>query len=398
MYLLAGVLICLLTLLARAEVKVAPYYSLNIGQGASVPTKGEWMYSLNLVNDLGVMVQPDEAQRFIGFYELKYTGPGLRREEGEKFTDRSMDHVFILRHHYSFDSGYMLKSQIDYMTEYKRTGANEIWGTGLYDFDRYGGAVFLDKKLTPSFAAGASLQYHSLKFPNYTDLLAEFQAAGEEAESSSGKQNHVLYQAGLSLTYLRSRLNLDYAFMDYAKQKVITETVQPDHTYYSSDLQQDRILSLSLQHEGKLANWLAVTPSMYVKSKTSNQNYQHFTTATSTVPVQYIGNYYDYSEFDVALPVAFLLSQRWEFGISPELNWRYYAHRPPRDTNNTFLNGQQMNNLFILTLGFTCKPNDVTRTTFFYTYQCQSSNMKFEKYLPYNYAGSFFGVNFNYTY
>ncbi|MHB9154937.1 MAG: hypothetical protein ACYC5N_04490, partial [Endomicrobiales bacterium] len=58
----------------------------------------------------------------------------------------------------------------------------------------------------------------------------------------------------------------------------------------------------------------------------------------------------------------------------------------------------QANDLVILSVGFTLKPNDITRTTFFYTYQTQSSNMKFEKYLPYNYSGSFFGVSFNYTY
>jgi hypothetical protein len=353
---------------------------------------------MNLANDIGVMVQLSPAHRLVGFYELKYTGPGLRREEGEKFTDRAMDHILILRHHYALSPVYTLKSQIDYMTEYKRTGSNEVWGTGLYDFARCGGAAYLSRKFSPVLSAEVSLQMHVLDFPNYTDILAEFQAAGESTESSTGKQNQAVYQVGGSLTYGRSKLTLDYSLTNYHKQKVIVETVQADGTYYSGTLQQDRSFSVDMQYDMSFWQQLAVSPQVRFKTKVSNQNYQHFTTASSTVPVQYIGNYYDYSQITLSLPISLHLTSRWEFLVTPEWEQKYYAHRPPRDAENLFTSGTQQNNLFMLTLGFAYKPNAVTKTTFFFISQQQSSNMLFEKYLPYNYIGNFFGINFHYTY
>lgn len=383
---------------ASGEVKIAPYYSILFAEGAAVPSKGDWMYSVNLTGDMGLIVQPSEQQRFIGFYEIKYNGPGMRREEGEKFSDRSMDHVGILRHHYTFNEQYTLKTQVDYMTEYKRTGANEVWGTGLYDFNRYGLALTLERHFTPKLTLSLSQGYHFLDFPNYTDLLAEFQAGGEAVESSTGKQNHHQYQTGLSLAYGNTRLSLDYLQMSYVKQKVVSETVQADKTYYSDTLQKDTLWSLSLQHDQSFWKRLLVSPQGSIRFKRSNQNYQHFATATSSVPVRYVGDYYNYNEFTAALPVTLLLSQRWEFFVNPEWDWKQYLSRPPRDANDTFQEGNQYNDLIIFSVGFTLKPNDITRTSFYYTYQGQASNMKFEKYLPYNYSGHFFGVSFSYTY
>jgi hypothetical protein len=383
---------------ASAEVKIAPYYSLQFAEGAAIPTKGDWMFAINLASDMGLIVQPSETHRFIGFYEIKYDGPGLRRQEGEKFTDRAMDHVIVLRHHYKLNEEYTLKSQIDYMTEYKRTGTNEIWGSGLYDFNRYGGALTLERKLTPAFSAAMTQQYHYMEFPNYTDLLAEFQAGGESSESSTGKQNHHLYQTDLALRYRQTKFSVNYVLMAYTKQKVVAETVQTDKTYYSGTLQRDAVLSFSIEHDRNFWNRLLVSPQGTVRLKSSNQNYQHFAVATSSVPVRYIGSYYDYNEFSVALPCSVVLNKRWDFFFNPEWDWKMYLNRPPRDADNTFLDGTQRNDMVIVSVGFTLKPNDITRTSFFYTYQGQSSNMKFEKYLPYNYSAHFFGVSFNYTY
>lgn len=380
-----------------AEVKIAPYYSLTLREGAAMPNRGDWMFDLNLTNDMGLIVQPSDSQRFIGFYEIKYEGPGLKRQEGEKFTDRSMDHVVMLRHHYRFGDDYTLKTQLDYMKEFKRTGSNEVWGKGLYDFDRVGGALTLEKRLTPEFSAGITQQYHVLSFPNYTDLLAEIQA-GDSAESSTGKQNHTVSQTGLCLTYGTTRLNVDFTLMSYLKQKVMTETVQQNGSYYSDTLQRDTVFQIALQHDQKLGKFLLFSPQASLKLKGSNQNYQHFAVATATVPVRYVGSYYDYTQYSVGTPVNLFLSKKWEFYVSPEWEWKMYANRPPMDAANQFLDGTQANNLFVFSTGFTLRSSEVTRTTFFYAYQAQSSNMKFEKYFPYNYSGSFFGINFNYTY
>ena len=386
---------------ANAEAKLVPYYSLNVGEGIAVPNKGEYLFGLNLTNDIGLLFSPtkESDHRILAFYELKYVGPGLHKQEGEKFSDRWMDHISMLRYNYSIDKYTAVKVQLDYMIEYKRTGTNEVWGNGLYDFTRTGFVLGVSRTFLEKLETEFNYGYHSLDFPNYTDLLAEFQSGGgATAESSAGKQNNTMSQFGISAKYGNSRAFFDSTSMPYDKQKVITETKQTDGTYYSAALQKDTILSFGVSHTQKLFNFVLVSPALNYKIKNSNQNFQNFATATSTVPVQYFGNYYGYTEYSFELPLSLLLSRKWEFNYTLEYNWKDYVDRQPRDSDGNFVDGKQHNYLSIMSVGFTYKPNEVTRTTFFYSYQAQTSNMKFEKYLPYNYDGHYFGINFNYTY
>jgi len=52
------------------------------------------------------------------------------------------------------------------MHELTRTAANEVWGQGLYDFNRYGLAVTVEKKYSDKFTAAVFFGYHQLDFPN----------------------------------------------------------------------------------------------------------------------------------------------------------------------------------------------------------------------------------------
>ncbi|MCX5781595.1 MAG: hypothetical protein NT145_02665 [Elusimicrobia bacterium] len=384
-------------MLLFAKTKAAPYYQLQFDVGESIPSKGEMMATSNLTNDLGIILQPSARHKFIGFYELKYAGPGLRKEEGDKFSDRIMDHVFVIKNHFDWKDDYTLKSQLDHMIEYRRTGANELWGQGLYDFNRTGFMFDLNRKFSKKLSGDIYMQYHYLEFPNYTDLLAEFQA-GETSETSTGKQNHHNYQLGVKTKYELVNVSLDFTILKYTKQKVIVDNVQPDRTYYSGVLQQDTMVTLGADYTKILWNSIILTPSFSFKSKISNQNYQHFMLATDTIPVRYIDNYYSYNIFDISCPITFTLSKIWAAFITPEINYKYYSNRPPRDSENAFISGNQYNNLFILSCGFSKRQNDVTTMTVFYNYQSQVSNMTFERYLLYNYSGHYMGVSFSYTY
>lgn len=382
------------------EAKVAPYYSMQFAEGAFVPNTGEWNFSINLLNDLGVIVKPaDSRHSFVGFYELKYDGPGLRRQEGEKFTDRAMDHIGIIRHTFNITEDYFLKSQLDYMKEYKRTGSNEIWGTGLYDLNRFGGSVSFGRKFSEKLNAEIAGQYHFLNFPNYTDLFKEFQAGGATAESSTGKQNHKLIQAGFDVKYDVNKLGVDIILQNYTKQKVIDNTVQADGSYYSGDPQKDSIINISVSRGQKVfEKMVSINPTLSYKIKNSNQNYLYFESFGSTVPPTYYGNYYSYNEIDFLVPVVFMLGEKWEVSSAPEFDIKTYTKRPPSNSDGVFdINEKQKNNLFILNSGFTFKPNAVTRTTLFFIFQNQKSNTK-NKYLPYNYTANYFGIKFDYTY
>ncbi|OQA91802.1 MAG: hypothetical protein BWY26_00695 [Elusimicrobia bacterium ADurb.Bin231] len=384
--------------LLSQELKIIPYYSLGVVEGAFIPNKGDWNFSVNLLSDLGVMVKPSEIHSFIGFYELKYTGPGLKRQEGEKFTDRTMDHLVSLRHNFLISDSYFLKSQINYMKEYKRTGSNEPWGTGLYDFDRMGGMISVGRKFSDLTVLSLTGQYHTMKFPNYTDLLAEFQAGSGSAESSAGKQNHNIIQAGVSLDVDTNKLAFDIILMNYTKQHIAEATLSAG-SYYGSDLQKDIIYNVSARRIQKVGETFTIAPEVAYKVKSSNQNYLHFESFGSTTPPVYFDDYYSYNEFAFFVPAAIALSKRFEFSVTPEWDYKLYKNRNPRNTDGVFLtNEKQSNNMFILDTGLCFKPNDVTRTTLFYVFQNQKSNMKYERYLPYNYTGNYMGIKFEYTF
>jgi len=59
----------------------------------------------------------------------------MRRTEGEQFSDRTMDHILVLRHQWAMPWWDLtLKTQLDDMTEYKRTGSDETWVTASMTF------------------------------------------------------------------------------------------------------------------------------------------------------------------------------------------------------------------------------------------------------------------------
>ena len=400
-YLIIAVLIILPVAVckAAADAKIVPYYSFNTTEGVVVPNKGNTMVGLNLTNDIGLLFSPsnDSNQRLLGFYELKYVGPGLHKDEGEQFSDRWMDHIGLLRYSYYIDKYTSIKTQLDYTTEYRRTGTNEVWGTGLYDYNRKGIVLGVSRTFFEKLDTTLDLSYHSLDFPNYTDLLSEIQISSGSADSSAGKQNQNETQLNLSLKYGQLRTYINSTLMSYTKQKVVTNIVQPDGSFYSPTLQQDSIFTIGVEDTQKILNFLVVSPNANLRLKNSNQNYQFFK-GTSTVPVQYFSNYYSYVEYYVGIPCTLLVGKRWELFYNLEYDWKTYVNRPPMDSAGNYLTGQQSNYLFLMSTGFTYKPNEVTRTTVFYTYQSQTSNMKYELYYPYNYNGNYIGINFNYTY
>lgn len=399
--------ILLLTLLSvmaslEAKAKVAPYYSLQMTEGASFPNITDWLFSSTLTGDMGVMVQPGSNHRFIGFYELRYQGPGLQREEGQQFTDRSMDHVFVFRHHMNLSEKSILKSQLDYVNEFTRAGVDEMWGTALYDNNRFGGSVTIERTLTPSMSLGLTGQLHTYDFPNYIDLLSQYQQMGSSTtDVTAGLQNQNVMQASLTYKFGKLRCSLDYTISDYTKQKVLGDTIQADGTLYRSTLQQDTALTFDVRFEHEFPRILRVTPSFSIKNKASNQNFWYYVYSSTTsqyMPTRFFTGFFDYQEMKISLPCDLLIAPTYEIFVTPEWNKKNYASRPPRDKSGAYLDGQQSIDQFCITYGMTFKPNKITRILLFYSYLTQTSNTQYEIGVPYNYSGNTIGVSFNYSY
>lgn len=383
---------------AEETPAVAPYYALDIRQGATIVSKGDWMYTLNLVNDLGLAVRLGRGHRLLGFYELRYDGPGMNRREGEPFTTRTMDHIFAIRDQWQFRPGYAVKLQADRLVERTRSGANEVWGVGLYDYNRTGGVVAFERTMANGIVWEASLRRHELDYPNYTDLLSEYQAGGAAADVITGKQNQSVTGFGGRLRYRRFLLTVDTALMQYRKQPVVASSVQSNGTYYSSEKQRDATISGTVSLDTPVYGRVTASPALSVMARVSNQNYQYFSIALSTVPVQFYRNYYGYAEAELSVPLTVPLSSKWQAFMTPCLAMRRYADRPARRDDGTFTADKQITLRSTFSAGFSRRTSAVSRTTFTYAFQKQTSNMRYEQYVPYNYDVHYIGVGLQYTY
>ncbi len=378
------------------SVEVVPYYNYQFTQGASISPDGDAGFLLNLSNDIGTIVMPADDHSIIGYYSFQYQGPGLKRQEGREFRERYLNHVFAGRHHWSLGD-MTLQSQLSIMTERRRSGTNETWDSGLYNFNRYGGSSAVSLDLYGIYST-ISLGYHYLTFPNYTDMLAEIRA-GADASSTAGTQNHHSLRMAYRGEVKNNVFWLSFNPLFYTRQRVAVDRAQADGSFYSSTKQRELIMNMGGKRSEKLSDRVTIAPEIDLTLRYSNQNYQHFEEATSTTPVSFHDDFFDYMEPSLTLPVSVRLGSDWTYFASPSFSYRRYMHRNPRDSEGNFVGGEKQNRLLgVHTTGFRKQTGESSATVFFFTYQHQSSNMEFERYASYNYDGFSLGIRFHMEY
>ncbi|MGM0568398.1 MAG: hypothetical protein ACQESB_04185, partial [Elusimicrobiota bacterium] len=156
------------------------------------------------------------------------------------------------------------------------------------------------------------------------------------------------------------------------------------------------IINASGSRAFTLSQSAIVVPELKLKYKNSNQNYQHFEYAASTTPVKFFDGYFNYIEPSISAPLSLKLSDDWTYFFSPSFTYRKYISRAPRDSDGEFIEGKKQNRLLgIHSTGFKKQTGESSSTTLFFTYQHQSSNMK---YANYNYKGFSLGLKFQMEY
>lgn len=371
-----------------------PYYSFNFSEGVYIPSVGRWGWSTVLSNEIGSIFKPAQAHTGLFYYQLKYTGPGLKRQEGELFEQRSMAHSLVLQYSYKYGTT-VFKTRLTYDYDFWRSGTNELWGLGLYDNERIGLTEEVEYKMNDEITLKGLLGYKFIKFPNYTNLIEEYIAGAEE--TAAGKQDNHMFMFSTKAKYNFHNVGLMMILQNYVKQQVLSENAT-----YSDKKQQDYNIELSYYYDIlKLANLVTLNPYFAIKYKDSNQAFLYLTSydITTSTPLV-VQDYYDYLKFSLSLPVNFQIATNKMFTFNPEFELTSYLSRQPRDENNNFIHGKkQQNLLLLLSLIYTSQSTDRHRkVSVFYTYQQQSSNTKFEKYYPYNYSGHYFGIRFSYSY
>ncbi len=251
-----------------------------------------------------------------------------------------------------------------------------------FDFDKNGMVTF-------------EYLHRNIEFPNYTDLLLEFQGAGSSSELSGGLQDQILRQVSLRPVWNKFFGGITYTMQKFKNQRVIESDGLGGGTY-GDTLQKDRNTMLDFGYHHTL--WVfEMAPSISYSWHRSNQNFVRFKYLGDTSP-DFIEKNYDYNELNFTVPIDLLINGKWAVSGALSMIKRNYTDRSARDSNNIYSSSKQSNTLSVLTGGIKKKMNDIATVRISYSLVIASSNNKFEKYLPYNYTGNSLGISYQLSY
>ncbi|MFA5859395.1 MAG: hypothetical protein WC955_10055 [Elusimicrobiota bacterium] len=374
-----------------------PYYSLSFAEGSYYVAKGPGSVIINnsLTNDLGLIMRLFNSHTLLFFYQLKYTGPGVKKQEGKDFQEKAMDHFLFAQYQFKINDELSVKAKYNYLTEYYRAGTNEPWEDGTFNFTRPGvdlrvESKYFGVKVVPVFQMG------DMTFPNYIELK---KTTTTVTESLEGMQDQAYMQLGAIVEYAPVKVTLNYDNQAY-KKKTITDVTTGVET---ATKQVDNQVSLNVFSQIAAGEYFEFTPSVDMKFKTSNGTYVHLPSTSgpgsTPQPPVVIANGNDYNQYSVGMGIKWKITPNNEISLSPDYVMKQYTTRPPKDAKgNLVLTDKQYTNILQATLGYMVRWNPASQWFFYYVYQQNSSNVQQERSVLYNYTTHFAGMKFQFTY
>jgi len=381
-----------------------PFFDMTLNEAAYLPSVGNIFSGGNINTQVGLLTKVTAKDHVFGLYNFNYAGPGFAPQDSKQFTDRSMTHGFNFEYRRSLSKRFRVRPGVSLARDYSRSGANEAWKNGLYNMTSTGLQLALDYSFDFERNGIASLTYlaKTVKFPNYTDLLREFQNPSNTANVNGGLQDQAIKQVSLRSSWNNFFGGFTYTLQDYKNQEVIE-----DSGVYGDTQQKDKTVALDAGFHRTL--WIfEVYPMVSYTMHRSNQNflrYKYFgavsTLATlnqGSADVTFVAKNYDYNETTLSLPLDLNITGKWAIGGSMNITSRTYCDRLRRDEDNNYVDGQQKNLMSTLTGSIRKRINDTAMVRLSYSLVVASSNNKFEKYTPYNYTGNTFGLSYQLSY
>lgn len=376
--------------LVAQEKGFTPYYRFTFAEGVALPSKGDFFASHEVGTQVGGLLNATDWMQFFGLYDLTYQGPGLQRAEGELFSQRSIRHSFLFEPSFTIGNIGKLRLKGFVIRELRRSGTNENWGQGLYDYTAQGASVGFEREFL-GFRFFPSVRLTKMEFPNYTDLLREFEGASLSAELSGGLMDQDVQALALNITRKNFRVGASQTTQKYSREKVIGSVVSGKGVY-TDEAQKDEVTELTLDFDATLWRFNLVPQGAY-RMKRSNQNYLRYAFFGDTNP-KFISHNYDYNEFSVGAKLFLRLTEEKAIFGSMDLNNRLYPNRPPRDGTGTYAADTEKQNTIWGAWGGGIQWKVASYATWSLAYHLvySKSNNKYERFIPYNYIGHVAGL------
>jgi len=372
-----------------------PYFDMAVSQGAFLPSSGDFFTGASMNMNVGLLSKISEKHSIFTLYRLGFRGQAFRFQDTSEFDSKDLSHNFNVEYRWKIFDFLQVRPSVAYGFNLTRTAAGEIWGEGLYDSKSVGGGLGLDYLFEfwdHDAVLSANWILRRIKFPNYTDIIREFQGVDSQVELAAGLKDQKFNEFGLKLKWNRYFARFRANVIKFKNERVVES-----NGVYGTTKQKDSNYILSGGFNHKL--WIFETaPMISYGIHRSNQNFLLFQSVTDPSPV-FASNYFDYNQVEIGVPFFVNMTKKWALNLGLDWKRRSYSDRQPREGTNTFIAGdKQVNHFITLSGGLRKKMNEVASMFLTYSTVIATSNNKFERYLPSNYSGQSISLGFKLTY
>jgi hypothetical protein len=383
-------LIIFICLTMTSPAVPAVLFNLGIEEGAFI-TAGNVYFVNNISSDLAYIQPLSPRISLIGYYQMKYSGPGIGDSAETKFSERSQDHYFMLKPIIKLNKDMVLKPNFNFFKEFYKFGKNEQWGGGLYDYNKYeAGADFVYLKL--GFPITLTGKYQAFKYPNYSDLLTLY-LTGFSKEEPQEDYNNLMGSVSVNdLSPVRSF----FIFFDYTLNSSLYghKKVLEANGYTGSDNQKVTHHQFTLLPQYKAGKFLFSLHFMYEINR-SNQNYIFGTDPQNIV---WLENYYSYGSLNLKPYITLLFSKEKYLSLVFSYFDKKFTGRPAQDFNGAFLSSKTEIQSLSLGLLYHVKLSNYFSLSPSYLYARSTSNSEYQKAISYNYNAHLISLRLNYEY
>ncbi len=368
------------------------YFNLGIEEGTFL-TEGNLYFINNVSSDIAYIYPLNNKFSLIGYYQLKYAGPGIGNSAETKFSERSQDHFFMLKSVYKLNSNITLKPGLNFFKEFYKFGKNESWGQGLYDYNKYevsGDAVFTHF----GFPLTVSGKYQVVKYPNYSDLLTLLQT---EFTVNEPQEDYKNIYGSVSVNQMKLMSSMLF-FMEYSinysvydNKKVLQAT-----GYTGNADQKITYHSFNALPQYKLDQWL-FSMNVIFELNDSNQNYIAQDT-TGIKGIRLVENYYSFSGINIKPYVTYFFTQDQSLTVLCSYFNKKYSSRLAQDSNGVLLNSKVGIQALSAGIVYSVKLSKYFSFSPAYMYAQSTSNNKYQRSVSYNYTAHLITLKMNYEY
>lgn len=318
---------------------------------------------------------------------------------GTLFQD-SQNHLLSVKGVYAYLPELKFKLGASYRMEMLRETKNEMWGEGLFDYNKTNFGFETEYTYMKKYSARVGIDQYALAFPNYASLeSAQTADLGRElAGKNTLNSNNTMLSLKLGGNFgpVSQRVGQVKAEVSYGA----TAKAFPDQPLVLSDgnLSTDKrndaysLIGLGITSSFKTVKGVTLVPNVEYQLITNNSTQAHYDARKA----KFTADYYDYSYTAITPALNFIVGTLpWAVTLSATTGSQIYKERLVQDVDGNYTSDKIIVDEKIYGIGFVYPVAPSIKLRAIYNYVDSKSNMKYEKSYSYNYISSDYLMGFN---